>query len=310
MENHLKTMQDEIEAMEKQFTAPVEDTTPVDKAQVDLVDTLDSMVEDVETEEEVEVEEFQKKPKRTNWKSRYTKYRQSTDATIFELRKDNANYISQVQLLSKRIDEMNKSTADADTTSFADKFSDVDKEIFGEDALSSLEEATNAAVEPLKKQLADEKAWREQQLELQRSKSKQSASTFFLNALAKAVPDYAEIDLDPSFGKYMSQPDTISGIQRVQLFKQAEQNGDAARVATFMNEFKEANAPIDNLKNKVSPVSTSTASPASNQGDKMSMVDINKYYDDVMKGKYRNNEKSRMEMEHKVNTALGNGDVY
>jgi hypothetical protein len=203
-----------------------------------------------------------------------------------------------------------KDKVQKDTPAFADRFSEIDREVFGEEALASLEEATNAAVEPLKEQLREEREWRKQQLELQRAKNKQDASAFFLKALAKAVPDYEEIDKDPAFADFMAFPDKVSGIPRIQLFKQAEASGDAARVASFMNEYKGINAPVDNLKDKITPVATNSPSPIQDQGDKMSMAEIDKYYEDVMKGRYRNNQKEMKEMENKVNKALASGDVY
>ena len=311
MENHLERMQANVDAMEQMISNPVEESAPTNKAHTDPTNTLDGMIEndkDVVKEKEVVVGEVSKKIKRNDWKSRYTKYKTATDATIFELRKENSNLISQVQALNIRLDEARVSTED--TTQFSDRFSDVDKEIFGEDALSSLEDATNAAVEPLKKQLAEEKEWREKQLELQRVKSQQEANTYFLTALANAVPDYVNIDTDPAFKKWIDQPDTLSGVSRVKLFKQAEHAGDVSRIANFMNEFKEANKPIDNLKDKVSPVTTSAASPTYDREGQISMRDVHNFYDDVLKGRYRGNETKRVEMDTKINKALADGNVY
>lgn len=310
MENHLKEMQADVEAMEQMVGNHTEDVS-TDKAQVDPTDTLDDMIEnaDVAVENDLEDEVIkEKKSKKPTWKSRYSRYKTKTDATIFELRKENSNLISQIQSLNKQVDEMRVSTEDA--TPFIDRFSEVDKEVLGEDALNSLEEATNAAVEPLKRQLEEERVWRTSQLELQRLKSKQEANTHFLTALANVVPDYEEVDTNPAFAEFMNQPDPSSGITRIKLFKQAEQSGDVSRVANFMNDFKQATKPVDNLKDKVSPVSTSTASPTPSQGDRISMADVNKFYDDVLKGKYRANEKARLEMDAKINTALMNGEVY
>lgn len=304
-------MQADVESMEQQLSNPADESVAIEKAQIVPEDnTLDGMIEDEKKiDAVVEVDKEVDKSDKVNYKVRFTNYKTKTDATIFELRKENSNLITEVQLLSKRVEDMLESTKD--TTTFVDRFSDVDKEIFGEDALSSLEKATNATVEPLKKQLAEEKEWRKKQLELQKARSKQEASTYFLTALAKAVPDYAEVDMDPSFVKFMNQPDTISGIPRVRLFKQAEHTGDAARVASFMNEFKEANKPVDNLKDKVSPVSTSAASPTqTNEGDKLSFTYVDNFYSDVLKGKYRKNEKARVEIETRINKALAQGNVY
>lgn len=313
MENHLEIMQADVDEMGKVFGDHTDEPVSTEEATPDTTEpTLDSMIdndEDAVVEEVLVDEEIViNKPKKATWKTRYSQYKTKTDATIFELRKENSNLISQIQLLNTRVDEMRVSTEDA--TSFVDRFTDIDKEILGEDALNSLEQATNAAVEPLKQQLAEEKAWRAQQLELQRSKSKQEASTYFLTALANAVPDYAEIDTNPAFAEWMDSPDIISGIPRVKLFKQAETAGDVHRVANFMNDFKEATKPVDKLKDKVTPVSTSSTSPTFTQGEKISMADVNKFYDDTLKGIYRGNEDKRLEMEAKVNKALAEGNVY
>lgn len=59
--------------------------------------------------------------------------------------------------------------------------------------------------------------------------------TLFLSSLAKAVPDYASINVSPGFLKYMKEADEYSGAPREYLFKKAEESLDVGRIASFFS---------------------------------------------------------------------------
>lgn len=308
----VKEMEEELETLEALGNPTEESVTTEEESPID--DILTEMTDDKEVDAGVEVDEEEEepsKPTRTNWKKRYKKFKQATDASLYELRTEKSELLGQIQYLNSRMDSMQETMSkEQDATSFSDRFSDTDKEIFGEDALSSLEKATNDAVAPLKEQLAQEKEWRKHQTELQRAKASQEASQYFLTSLEDLVPNFSEVDQDPNFKTWMDLPDEGSGITRLTLFKNAEKAGDVSRVANFMLAFNDAMKPTDKLKDLVSPVSTSSATPTLSRDSKISTKFIDKFYSDIMKGRYRGNEIKRAEIETKIDKALAEGNVY
>ncbi len=256
-----------------------------------------------EDEEEVTTES---KPKRVSWKKRYSTYKASSDATIYQLRQELAQSTLIVSELRDQVDELRKVQLEANPDQFRSAFSEEDVNIFGEEALQSMQKATESIVAPIKQELEDtrKKLKAREQADIQSQSV--SAKQIFITKLANLVPDYEEIDVDPAFAKWVQLPDPASGFQRLHLFKTAEANGDVGRVAGFMTQFKEeTQGKPDPLETHITPTTSAKASaPTRNESTQMTQAYIDKFYNDAAKGLYKGREKLAQEIEAKIDKAL------
>ncbi len=296
-------LEKEIEEMEKAFSNPTEVATEgsvkVEDEKVVNTEVINAKIDNTETTLD--------KPKRQNWKKRYTNFKVSTDATIFSLRKDLAASIATIEKLSGQVEELMKAEPVVKQT-FEEKFSKEDRDVLGDDALKSMNTAMEDMVAPLKEELAQAKKDKAALLKKQREDATASAASIFLQKLSDEVPDYEEIDVDPAFAEYLQQIDPLSGFTRLDLFKRAEQGGDVARVAMFMNNFtKEQGKGNAELDKHITPSTNSSQGSDTHIGDNTEVITpefIDKFYEDSIRGVYRGREKERITIEDKIDAHL------
>ena len=292
-------------AMKEGTTAAEEVTTPAPDDEVTDIDPSALEVEPSQSEAESQ------KPKYTNWKKRYTELRSHHDSLVYELRSELASVKgSNVDLNSKNIglsEALSKSTVSVST------LTDEERDVLGVDAISALEKMTNRAVDPLKEQLNEERSRRIKMEADDARKAKADVVNNFLGRLGTLVPDYASIDTDPKFGEWMGQQDPISGYTRKVLFKRAEANGDVGRVAEFFNVFKnEMGGKANPLDRHVTPTGTNASvqtQPTSENNKVISWAYIDKFYDDVNRGKYKHNMSAFRKEEAIIDRATMEGRV-
>lgn len=133
--------------------------------------------------------------------------------------------------------------------------------------------------------------------------------------LAKAVPDYETINVDPAFIAWLSETDPISGLLRQTFLNAAFEQFDPTRTAALFNGWKQTagKAPqprqqaAQELERQVAPGTSRATTPAQQtNGERVwSMRDIEQFYTDVSKGKYAREEAARIEAEIDAAVAVG-----
>lgn len=133
--------------------------------------------------------------------------------------------------------------------------------------------------------------------------------------LAKAVPDYETINVDPAFIGWLSEADPISGLQRQTFLNAAFEQFDPVRTAAVFNGWKQIAGKVQQpkqqaaqeLERQVAPGTSRAATPAQQtNGDRVwSMREIEQFYTDVSKGKYAREEAARIEAEIDAAVAVG-----
>ena len=132
--------------------------------------------------------------------------------------------------------------------------------------------------------------------------------------LAKLVPDYESVNLDPAFIGWLAEVDPISGLTRQTFLNTAFEQFDPARTAAVFNGWKQLAgtvAPVkQELERQVAP-GTSRASAQTSQSsgaDRIwSMTEIERFYMDASKGKYGRDEAARIEAE--IDAAVATGRI-
>lgn len=332
----LKAEEAEAEAM---FSNPSTEEAPAPQAEPQFIETTT----EPHTQDELEAAEFMEqsitapeptefadpqpvpvegrpKPKRTDWKKRFTNFKASADTTIYELRSEISSLKSQLSIALDDARLAKAAAHEAGTTKdpFDGVFSEEDEATFGADGLDVVKKATKTAIDKATKPLQDRLDAAEKQridsLNREASASAQIQYDKFINGLETLVPNFRTVDTDPGFLKWMKQPDTYSGITRASLFGKAEDARDVARVAEFFVEYSQLTAPIDQMEKHITPVGGGSApvAPAARPKEKGQIIyqsEIDTFYDDVMRGRYVGRHDEVLNIEAQIDAAMVGGRI-
>ncbi len=310
-----QTALEEIEAIEKALTTPVDTTGE----QVITQSTDEVIIEEVtKVDEEVVPEKVKKKY--TNWKKRFQGLKSSHDATVFDLRQELIRKGEDLGNLAATVDNLQGTISELQLKTKSDIFAGVitpeDTEVLGNEAVDSMKKVTQAAVDSAVKPLQDEITANKKRLrkaqEDQVSVEKARAQALFLSKLSNLVEDYAEVNVNPDFLNFMRGVDHSSGYTRERLFKVAEHSGDVGRVAGFFKEFKDTQIKTNTtLEEQITPTNNAVSNAeVTNEKDKpLSMAFIDKFYSDMSKGYYRGKEKLRQEISDRIDIAMSIGNI-
>lgn len=318
VDQNMAKLDREIEEIEKEVYGAPEEPTVEAEVKEEVVEAIEDNPSEQPPENVEDPQDSEPKPKRVNWKKRFTNYKASSDATIYSLRTDNAELRSQVLDLSKRMDVLLAERTD-EKDPFENLFTDEDRDTLGDEALNIFTKASKTAVDsavsPLKAKLEEERQMRLRDQERMAKNDRQSAYGIFLEKLGDLVPSFNEINVDPGFNKWMQAPDTFSGFPRKDLFHRAEAAGDVSRVAEFFAEYQQlVEKPSEKaqrtLEAAVAPTGSGAAEVTSNvKKPTYLMSEVDKFFTDVSKGKYKGRESLAKELENKYDQAFVDGRI-
>lgn len=198
-----------------------------------------------------------------------------------------------------------------------------DTEVFGDDLV-------NMVVRQAKSQMAPEmQAIRTQIQEIlgylqgTNKAVAQTAEEVFVSRLKDAVPDYAEINVDPGFLQWLGEEDPVYGLPRQAALDNASKRLDVERTAKVFLAYKaltakpaapaapQKSAAASELERQVSPSNASAAPPAPRATRTYILEkEIEDFYREVQQGKYRGKEELRGQIEQTINNALAAGRVF
>lgn len=110
----------------------------------------------------------------------------------------------------------------------------------------------------------------------------------FFTSLSDKVSDWAKINDDKAFHKWLDETDELTGMRRQDLLSQAEQARDAERVAKFFKAFKktsnrQATETNTALETQLAPNNTKT--PSTPSAKKLwTRAEIKEFYDRMRRG--------------------------
>ncbi len=306
---------------------PVETQTPAATGPSDQYEAgqntfdVDQSISTQSTAQTTGQEEPTSQKQRVSWKSRYVKLKQYHDADKFKTRTllgQAYDKITELEAENKRLAKNFSDLVKVNPKTIKDLATQEEIDRIGEDELAIMDRLTSQKLDAQTKDLQDRldkaDAREAEARQIQSKNAKAEAYNIFLERLGAAVPDYAEVDVDPRFEHWLEQPDPMSGFKRIDLFKQAEASGDVGRVATFFNDFKKEVSPTQQtLDNKVTPVGNSGSSrPVNNQQNMgrqeiVPMAEYVAFMDSVTRGGYKGRETEAKTLEAKYDKAIAEG---
>lgn len=307
--NQLDKLNAEVEELEaqhnaqklgdpEQSAATVEEVILPTQAEQDTTEFIETIVIPPAEEETI-----QPAPKpRENWKKRYTGYKASTDATIFEQRQEleqlrayQAQTMEELQLLKNAKREVQGEDM------FKDAFTESEVDTFGADGLDVVKKAAKVAIDsqvkPLKEQIAKAELDRVKSMKIASENERKASYERFTSSLGTLVPDFKELNSDPKFLEWIKQPDEHSGLPRISLLRRAEGTRDVKRTSDFFNDYKRTLVPVQTsppeIEKYITPLGSGGQPPPQRQPDlpRYRQSDIDKFYSDIMKGRYKGQEK-------------------
>ena len=276
-------LEKEIEEMEKAlFTEAEDEGHPQEEeseesegtATTDFEDTLNTEAPSFEEEVGVATEEKRTKKTRVSWKNRYRDLQSYADSRDNEYKSRIQSTEEQNLILLKRLESL-ESKKESPVTEMSSYFTQEDKDMLGEDTVSSLSSATEKAIEerlaPLKSQLKSETTRRIKAEEKRLKDSRTSTYNEFLDELNSLVPDYKKYNADRGFNQWLALRAEGSKVSRSVLLRNAESAGDAERVSQFFDAYKKltTNPNEEVLKAQVAPDSSSSPATTTDKRKKM-----------------------------------------
>jgi len=231
-----------------------------------------------------------------NWENRYKGYKSSTDSTIHSLRQQ----VQQFDLMKDRLDglesENNKLKEHIPQTP------DEMMELFSKEELDGFNKLVDGKVGDLQgevRRLQSEAELREQE---RAEEMNLAQHRDIVSAVARSVPEYAKVDVDPAFSKYMSEPDSFGNI-RLELLKQAKAliPPDIGRIVQFYKDFvamqpKQGYTQQELLQTPQSTPASGVTTPQAT-GRIWTQALISQFYKDRATGKIGKEEATELEKE-------------
>lgn len=250
-----------------------------------------------------------------NWEAEYKTLRTSTDQYKYVTRQELANLKERLIAKDAEITALKSTVRTPEVDPFKDTFSEEDAKVVGEDALSLMKKAATTAAEAKTKGIKEELE-RERKLRLDADKrsvaeDRSEATKIFLNKLGNILPEYSDVNLDPAFEVFIKSPDPVNGGTRLTHFKNAEASGNVGVVAQYMREFLGTKqTPVDTLAERVNPTGTPvTATTGEVNVTLIPISEVDQFYEDITKGKYKGNKSVERELEAKYDLAFSKGAI-
>lgn len=277
--------------------------------------------------------EPQKGTGRRSWKNdylelenRYTRLRQTSDQFKYEAKQQLAYVQQQLVMATDENDKLKQQLLELHSASqkqnVASVFSQEDVDVLGESTVANVQNAIQTAVDsatqPLQAELMRMKKNERDRLKSQAEANRNQAYATFEQRLARLVPDYPTINVNPEFIKWLKTPSVYGGAPRIKYLHQAETAGDVERVAQFFVEWKAiTEAPQRQLEEQVAPTGRGggggaprTTPQPQQQGKRIfTQKFIDQFYQDDIDQKYVGREALRDQLDKEIDLALQEGRV-
>jgi len=195
-------------------------------------------------------------------------------------------------------------------------------DVFGQDLVEMVQRVAESMFGAAAKQIDDRLAAVEQKLTGTTKAVAQTAEDVFLARLKEAVPDYVEINGNQDFLDWLAEIDEVYGVPRQSALTSAAEALDVVRVAKVFKAFKAMSAPVaptqvaapvrntaSELERQIAPSTVASAPVQGSQPMIFRVADVQGFYRDVERGKYRGREQEAAAIEARINSALAEGRI-
>lgn len=306
-------------------TAQVEKTEATEVPVEQPIEQTSNSVEDQapksETQEQVESDAQPKE----SWEQKYKTLQGMYNADVPRLNAKNREVSARVSQLEQLLSTMQQSTKPEEPVSTDPLITDADMKEYGDSidvmrrAAREEVNAANGRIAQLEKTIQQLQGFvpQVQQVQAQQQASSEQA---FWSGLSNEVPNWQDINDNADFQSWLLSIDPLTGISRQTYLEDAQKNLDTRRVASFFaaweKEFGIPETARENrsnsnsqLEKQVAPGRGRSGKPASQESKNYSPADIQKFFEDVRKGKFKGREEERGRMERDIFSAQREGRI-
>lgn len=325
--NEQKASQEDTTAGENTGDTVTDEYADNDNADNDNAEDVGQQSETVTQESDfgdgTPVEQTQKE--RTDYKAMYHTLKGKYDAEVPRLH-------STMNALQKRLVDLENTLAQSGSTDprvgkkeeASDEYeiTDEEREAFGDDLLAVVQKQTQRLMIDREKDYLRQIEELKSQVGQVGQKMQVFDTKSFYDELAKQVPDFKEINVDPGFLRWLDEVDPYSGERKLDLLRRAGDQYDVARASSFFNVYKSltgrggSNArtvPKQNpLEKHISPNKGASAEPVGKSGKskgEFTRDEVAKFYSDVVEGKYKGRDSERRQIENDIISAGKEGRI-
>ena len=285
--------------------------------------TSDSVEEQApQSEPREQAESGDQEPKQDDWQQKYRSLQGMYNADVPRLNAENRDLAARVSQLEGLLSNMNEPAQQTPVQS-EKLITDDDVKEYG-DSIAVMRKAAREEVSQeiaqLKQQLGQLQGVLPQVQQVQAQQKKSGEQTFW-STIASEVPNWSDINNDPDFQSWLLEIDPLTGISRQTYLEDAQKNLDANRGVTFFRTWEGATgktntAQVDRttqqsqLQKQVAPGrSRNNGVKASGQNRTYTPNDIQEFYPDVRKGKYKGRDDERGRIERDIFAAQQEGRI-
>lgn len=257
-------------------------------------------------------------PPAEDWQQKYRSLQGMFAQKTSELQAQNKQYESQLAQMQAQIQALSQARAQEETKAKAEA-DPKDIENFGADMVDMVQRYAERVFQSMASQFGGKVADMESRLKnLETQVSGVSDRTNltleqqFYATLKTLVPDWEDVNKDERWLKWLAEIDPVYGAPRQAALDAAHQKLDVERVANVFRAFK-ATAPAkpqSSLANQVAPSGAAASVPTAPQAKPiLSSKFVEKFYNDLAKGRYAGKEQEAASLEAEINLAAAEGRI-
>ena len=313
---------DSGEKVPEEKQAEASDEVPVKEDTTETSDSVEKQATESDAEEHstADTEEL-----KDTWEQKYKTLQGMYNKEVPRLSSENRELSSRVSQLESLLGDLKKQETPVQEAPVEKLITEDDVKEYG-DSIDVMRRAAKeevagqlGRVAQLEKEIAELKGVVPQVQQVQQQQ-KTSSEKQFWDVLNREVPNWNEINSNPDFQSWLLEVDPLTGISRQTYLEDAQRKQDAGRVINFFNAFAKVSG-VDNsardksatqsaeLQKQVAPKRGRAGQPVNNDAKTYSPKDIEKFFTDVRKGKYKGREDERARMERDIFAAQQEGRI-
>jgi len=308
-------LRQEVEAMEAEAQEG-QTINPTQSTEVKEVESS-TKVPEVIAEETTKTEEMEKnlpywKDRSSEFENRWKVSKAKYDSNIYKLKQENLSLRNMNIEAKKRLNVVLQERAASSPSPLDEVFGQEQVDILGQDTVNVIKDAiktTNDRVDEQDKRMKADDLKRE---EANIKEEHMREWTIFTTRLRKLVPDLTKLNTDKGFLSWLGKPDELTGDLREDILANAEKSRDVGRVAELFLQYKPEGAKAqDSVSKRIAPTNQEGSDTVSNIQPKglIPMAVVDKFYDDVARGKYKGRYTEKKTMEAKIDKAWVAGKI-
>ncbi len=253
-----------------------------------------------------------------DWQQKYRSLQGMFAQKTGELQAQNKAYESQMTQMQRQLDALAQSRKQEEVKekTAADP-SDVEN--FGADLVGMVQRYAERVFRAMSEQFSSQAAALdsrvsalEQQVRGVSTRTEATIEQQFYATLGALVPEWERVNQDPRWLSWLGETDPVYGATRQVALDAAHQAYDAQRVANVFRAFTSTlpTKASNSLANQVAPNGAAAAAPSGPAAKQiLSAKFVEKFYNDMAKGKYNGREAEAQRIEAEINQAAGEGRI-